>query len=68
MRLSGPVETMAERQARLSEWHLWFAWCPVVTDAGVVWLETVWRRGVAWFGYEPLRWEYVRRPYRGGVL
>lgn len=43
------------------EWHPWFAWFPVPTEAGWLWLETVDRRdgcSEAASGYVGPIWEY----------
>ena len=34
------------REAKLEEWHKWFAWYPVIIECQIVWLEVVARRSV----------------------
>lgn len=54
-------ETFEEKQARLSEWHRWFAWHPVhLTGRDWRWLEYVMRRGdlVAHWADVGWEWEY----------
>jgi len=41
-----------------TQWHHWFAWHPVRTDAGVVFMETVLRR--YHLEYADEYWEYKR--------
>lgn len=38
---------MKLNSTRAEKWHRWFAWHPVWTDEGRVWLEVVLRRLVA---------------------
>jgi len=26
------------------KWHVWFAWYPVESDEGMIWLEKIWRK------------------------
>ncbi|MGY6249725.1 hypothetical protein ACXIUS_19560 [Bosea thiooxidans] len=40
-------ETIEMREARLGQWHEWFAWYPVRVGESQVWWELVERRG-AW--------------------
>ena len=63
-------EVLSARKIRISCWHQWFAWHPVLVDIVTinkkkkyikVWLKTVWRRGEyvhMWYkhGFE---WEYA---------
>ena len=56
-----------EKEARLSEWHRWFAWRPVVTTSrDLRWLEIVERRGVkvTVHEYDAPDWEYWHWTYR----
>jgi hypothetical protein len=54
-------ETLAERDARLGEWHPWFAWHPVkIADHDCRWLETVMRKGTVRHSWDDswMYWEY----------
>ena len=67
MRIAVKFLTHDERQARYQarkQWHTWYAWRPAyVHDLGIVWLETVERKGTYsddsmggcwWYDYRPL--------------
>ena len=50
-------KTSAERKAKYTEWHEWFAWFPVTVAQGeVVWLSKVLRRGTIIYG--DMYWDY----------
>ena len=58
-------ESPNERIERLSQWHKWFAWCPVeIAPNESRWLEFVMRKGTLnnpyWlmYGFPEFVWEY----------
>ena len=49
-----------EKTKRIENWHLWFAWRPVVIDTGrLVWLEKIWRKCAWYSGYDGGGWDSV---------
>jgi hypothetical protein len=52
-------DRQVRRNAKIIEWHDWFAWHPVRIMRAVAWLEWVKRRQKGWDAYAgcPL-WEY----------
>lgn len=48
------TEKYSSRERRLSQWHEYFAWTPVMMDGYIVWFSTIERR----FDDERQRWEY----------
>lgn len=43
-------ETWSTKKARLSEWHSFFAWYPImITDHDCRWMERIERKGKYWF-------------------
>lgn len=49
----------------LEDWHLWFAWYPVMIDVNgdCVWLETVWKKQT--YDWATKTWEYDYMEYLG---
>lgn len=43
------------------QWHLWFAWHPVILENEIVWLEKIWRRRqTSWYEHA---WDHsVEKP------
>lgn len=55
-------ETGEEMRDRLSNWHKWFAWYPVlVAPHDCRWLELVERKGTYWCISYCSGWEWVYR-------
>lgn len=56
-------ETWEHKKERLSAWHRWFAWRPIMMGEVdghhiKVWLEYVCRRGALHGGWDELWWEW----------
>lgn len=48
-----------EFEARMSEWHNWFAWYPVrISDTELVWLQIVKRKAIEFSTFGSPYWLY----------
>lgn len=65
LRIRGSAWREQDRQAKLSNWHTWFAWYPVrLGEFEVVWLERLKRKGKFYegAGHYWWQWEYAHLP------
>ena len=50
LKIKSAQRKQIEKQDRLRQWHLWFAWLPMrLSESKVVWLQNVYRRK-DWYG------------------